>query len=468
MSVATPGKRKLLNNSPSSSKSSKRSSQTISGIMNSNNALTTNSSQESQNQGTSSMTRSSKRNDLQMNSPANTKEPSKRVNSYTKNHIKNNIEFMQKSHTKTINTNSPSKFLSGKLRNNSNFINSNNAAINNNSSTCNKTIKSTKGLTSQKIKKNQINEQSLEMSSEANIQMHSYSKENLKEQDDLYRKRLEEFQYQLEKLKQLNKSDMLAIDPDMIIQKIEANLFDAETNIKANELEFPYFTKLIKQINDLKQDCENNMSVVENWYATQKSEVTAQYNMELARATQEFQDKRRELKDGLRNDNEDKKRQIEIDRNQLDINMDITDAKPKVTRKLRRRNNATGNSNGTDYNIDSTNSCLDSTSAHHLSNVVSTTSSLLASNNAITNAHTLAHSNLPTCLVSTVGSVSSQFTTSNLIQTGSYFTSSVTNILPNSINPTATSINERKKAKLAAITFTLSEEDINEDLKQLC
>lgn len=41
------------------------------------------------------------------------------------------------------------------------------------------------------------------------------------------------------------------------------------------------------------------------------------------------------------------------------------------------------------------------------------------------------------------------------------------NILQASI-PASASISERKKAKLTPITFTLSEDDINEDLKQLC
>jgi hypothetical protein len=90
----------------------------------------------------------------------------------------------------------------------------------------------------------------------------------------------------------------------------------------------------------------------------QKGEAMAQYAVEHGRAIQEFQDKRRELKEGLRNENEEKKRQIEVDRHQLDINMDTSEHKPKVTRKLRRRGN-------NDFGVDSSNG-LDSASSLHL------------------------------------------------------------------------------------------------------
>jgi len=93
----------------------------------------------------------------------------------------------------------------------------------------------------------------------------------------------------------------------------------------------------------------------------QKSEAMATFNLECSRAVQEFQDKRRELKESLKSENEDKRRQIEVDRHLLDINMDMTDAKPKVTRKLRRRGNANAGLSGADFNVDSSSSCLDAT-----------------------------------------------------------------------------------------------------------
>jgi hypothetical protein len=61
-----------------------------------------------------------------------------------------------------------------------------------------------------------------------------------------------------------------------------------------------------------------------------------------------------------------------------------------------------------------------------------------------------------------------QLESKKLLESANYFSSSATNLLQTSGIPASASINERKKAKLAPITFTLSEDDINEDLKQLC
>lgn len=55
------------------------------------------------------------------------------------------------------------------------------------------------------------------------------------------------------------------------------------------------------------------------------------------RSIHEYQERRKELKDMLRNDNEDARRQIEIERMTLDINTDVVEVKPAPTRNLRRR-----------------------------------------------------------------------------------------------------------------------------------
>lgn len=467
MGFVTPGKRKLLNSSPNGTKNSKRSSQTISGII----------SGHSLNQSASSNTRSAKRIDPQQQQPAAPNSATKRVNSYSKNHIKNNVEFMQKSatsissgssNTKLMNSGSSntklmnsqsSKFLSTKLRNNSNYINNNNNIANNNTS------KPTKSPKSQKVKKHLTTEQSIELNTDSGIQICSYTKENLQEQEDLYAKKLSEFKYQLEKLNKLDDSELMLMDSELILNKIESSLFDNETIAKPANSEFTYFKKFIQQLRTFKRESEENMSVVENWYQMQKSEVTAQYNLEHDRAIQEFQDKRRELKDSLKTENEDKKRQIEIDRNLLDINMDITDAKPKVTRKLRRRNNNASNLNTAD--VDSSNSCLDTNSSLHLANAVVAGSSLLQ-NNTILSGSLSAVSILPVSLAASGCTVTSQFASANLLQSTTYYASTCTSSIQNSSIPASSSINERKKAKLAPITLTLSEDDINEDLKQLC
>lgn len=249
----------------------------------------------------------------------------------------------------------------------------------------------------------------------------------------------------------------------MLIEKIESSLFDEETRQKMNgNTSYQYFTKLVEQMKSTQRESEENLSVVENWHKMQKNEAMNQFNLECSRAVQEFQEKRRELKDGLKNENEDKKRQIEIDRNMLDINMDVVDAKPKVTRKLRRRGNANTAMNSGDFNVDPNGSCLDAIGS---AAAVSSSSSLLPNGSLVPSLTGLP--SISNCLVSTSIAVASQFNSVGL-QATSYYTGTCTSILQAATNPSSSSaVNERKKAKLSAITFTLSEEDINEDLKQL-
>lgn len=280
---------------------------------------------------------------------------------------------MQKSSTHSsgkLSTSPSSKFLSAKLRNNSNFINRSDNSTNsgtNKPNTSSNINKSPKGLPSPSHKsksKNQLNDQNMDVlgsnSSDPLIQMNSYTKENLEEHELFYARRLTEFKYQLEKLQKLNDAEFEKVtDRDMLIRKLEATLYDEETIERSTYgSSFPFFSRFIQQIKGIMRESDENMSIVTNWYEMQKSEAMAQYSLEHNRAIQEFQDKRRELKDGLKTENEDKKRQIEVDRTQLDINMDVTDAKPKVTRKLRRRNN-------NDFGVDSSNG-LDSASSLHL------------------------------------------------------------------------------------------------------
>lgn len=159
---------------------------------------------------------------------------------------------------------------------------------------------------------------------------------------------------------------------DQFIASLPSKFIDETKDPSGTGAKLPFFLKFIEQINELKDSSEENMSIVKNWYETQKNEVNVQFNTELSRAMQEFQDKRKELKDSLRNENEDKKRQIEFDRQMLDINMDSADSKPKPTRKLRRRTAAGNNNsiNGGEFNVDSSNSCFDPTSSLHLTNSV--------------------------------------------------------------------------------------------------
>ncbi len=195
MGFATPGKRKFMNTSlnSSSTKSSKRSAQTISGLMNSANNHSSSVVAPSVPTGGSSNTRSAnKRIDGQQAA----REVGKKVANYAKTHIKNNVEFMQKS--SRLNSTPSSKFLSSKLRcNSSTFMNSVNAE--NNSSGANSDAAATPAS---RAKKQLVSEQQSGMdmtnrSSELLLhqQSHSYSRENLLEQEAMYCRRLAEFRY---------------------------------------------------------------------------------------------------------------------------------------------------------------------------------------------------------------------------------------------------------------------------------
>ncbi len=123
MGFVTSGKRKFMNSSLSNNaKSTKRSTQTISGLMNSTNISGNYISQntvQTNAVGTGSNTRSANK---RLENQQGAKDTGKKISNYAKTHIKNNFEFMQKS--SRLNTAS-SKFLSSKLRNNT-FVNTTN------------------------------------------------------------------------------------------------------------------------------------------------------------------------------------------------------------------------------------------------------------------------------------------------------------------------------------------------------
>jgi hypothetical protein len=97
---------------------------------------------------------------------------------------------------------------------------------------------------------------------------------------------------------------------------------------------------------------------------------------------------------------------------------------------------------------------------------VAIASSLLQVNSSLTGS-LAASGPLSSCIVSSGISASIQFSSATILQASQYYSSSSTSILQSAANPALSAVNERKKAKLAPITFTLSEDDINEDLKQL-
>ena len=268
MVFVPPGKRKLLNNSPTSNKSSKRAAQTISGIMSSNTL----------NQQAAANTRAAKRIEETSTTPN-----SKRISAYPKNHIKNNVEFMQKSNStptssssnSKMNTSPSSKFLSAKLRNNSNFVNSSEHKTASNSTNSNNKSPKSASAAQKPNKSKYASHEGTEPGGTGNnnrseppaIQMHSYTKENLGEQEQLYARRLGEFKYQLEKLEKLKDAEFVGVgDPELLLRRLEATLYDGETLERSAHSSFPFFGRFLQQIRGIVRESGENMSIVANWY----------------------------------------------------------------------------------------------------------------------------------------------------------------------------------------------------------
>ncbi len=127
----------------------------------------------------------------------------------------------------------------------------------------------------------------------------------------------------------------------------------------------------------MEADCKSRMCVIQTWYECKKREINMDYELERKSALNEFDEKRKELKESLKAEYEEKRRLIEIEKNLLDINLDNTEVKPTVTRKLRRRANEQASANVTSTSIllsstssntnvlNCSNSLVNATSAHH-------------------------------------------------------------------------------------------------------
>lgn len=283
--------------------------------------------------------------------------------------------------------------------------------------------------------------------------------ENYQKQENFYEQRIKSLREQLEKMKSFKK---LSTQASLRSSAIKAEISDFKV-----ESGFNHLSKFLHDVAQIERESAENISIVNNWHEKQKSEVELQYNLEHRRAIQEFQDKRKELKENLRNDNEEKRRQVEIDRNLLDINMDISDVKPTTTRKLRRRFNVNPIANlpnsaqaNFDYSMDSNSFDIESASHHHNSNSIMSSSAVLLQSSVLCASLINA---------STVGLVSGSNVAGGCLNgSGSNHYNSIyfgNNVLNNNIS---SSNNERKrKFGPAALTFTISEDEINEDLKCL-
>lgn len=271
------------------------------------------------------------------------------------------------------------------------------------------------------------------------------SEETFQKREKEYEKHIKALQDQLEKLKQFEE---LAQEKKLNSTLVKQSISDLHAD------DCNYLSKFLSEIQRVEKESTEYVSVVKNWYELQKHEIEQQYTVEQKRAVQEFQDKRRELKDTLRNENEEKRKKVEIDRCTADINMDNSDPKPTTTRKLRRRFNApisnlvAASNVNFDFTMEANTYDIDSEALGiGCSSLMSSTSVLLQSGVMSTAALGLTAVSSALC--------------SNVNSNGS----NVNNYYAN--NLTATNNERKRKFGPASITFTISEEEINEDLKFL-
>ena len=220
-----------------------------------------------------------------------------------------------------------------------------------------------------------------------------------------------------------------------------------------------HFTKsnYLDAVAKFERDSAEKLAITRTAYEKQRDEIEQLYQTECNKAIQEYHEKKREIKENLKSEQEEMRKQIEVDRG-LDINADVTDAKPVPTRNLRRRQNA----NNTTLNMTYDEADVDATLLIQ-SSVIGAN---LAGHNAASGVNIVA-SGLSVANSSTT-LILGQYSSSSLnhVTTLSGFYSTLNSgALANSAGQ---AVNDRKrKPNQAAITFALTDEEMNEDLKFL-
>lgn len=245
-----------------------------------------------------------------------------------------------------------------------------------------------------------------------------------------------------------------------------SELYRLKTNpslLKTDQLSTQFKT-ILDYRNDylkLENESSNNLLIVNLWYNKQKTEIEQQFKTELNKSNQEYDDKRRELKESLKNEHEEMKKQIEVDRAVLDINMDVSEPKPAPTRNLRRRYNA----NAFDYSTaDINNSDIVGSGAGLASNSVLLQSSIQVGTSISSSGVSVASGNL---LSSTYGQIGTAVSGGYYYasQPATYLAFSQTAFISNS---SSQNINDRKrKINSAIISLPVTDDEISEDLKFL-
>jgi hypothetical protein len=288
------------------------------------------------------------------------------------------------------------------------------------------------------------------------------TKEQFKLRAEWYENKLKELRNQIEQLHRLS------------VLKHEPN-DSSDTGVYSSS---HIINEYVEEMQRLGRSSNENSLFIEMWHEKQKREIDEQFTREYTKAVQEYQDKQRDLKENLRLEYEEMRRQVDTDRQSLDINTDVSESKPLPTRNLRRRFVQPSNNNQTFDHLMDTSGLLEMSmnqSAISLSGgvTVSTMSTGLTTTGA---SCSLANHN--TSISAT--SIHLYHQSTALANVNSITnTSSNTNIacsIGNSILGTShmmtlsaqqAAIERKRKLNPALITFTLSEDELNDDLKYL-
>jgi hypothetical protein len=166
------------------------------------------------------------------------------------------------------------------------------------------------------------------------LPVHPYSKENLLTKSKIYHQKLTNLKAQLETLKKLSKLDNNNNNNN-------SHIPDTIPEVRN------YVQDYINDCNKLDKESSENLLIVEMWHEKQKLEIDRQRDLELLRASSEYNHKLKDLKQKLINQQLDLNKQLDIERNILDLNTDPADINYNVLvpvkRKLRRRNTTFNN-----------------------------------------------------------------------------------------------------------------------------
>lgn len=308
--------------------------------------------------------------------------------------------------------------------------------------------------------------------SKTNAHQHQYNhtqhrvstREEFKLKEEWYENKLNELRNQIEQLHRLS------------VLKHESNE-SSESKVNSNS---PIINEYVEEMQRLNRCSNENSLFIEMWHEKQKREINEQYAREHTKAIQEYQDKRRDLKENLRLEYEEMRRQVDSDRQSLDINTDVTESKPLPTRNLRRRfvqpsnnnNNQTFDhlmdtsgllemsmnqsvislSGGAAVSAMSTGLATTVTScslANHNTSISATSVHLFHQSSTLTNVNALTNTGSNTNLANSIGN--SILGNSNMM----------------SLSAQQAAMDRKRKLNPALITFTLSEDELNDDLKYL-